>query len=166
MYIHSRISCRYFLMDLPKASQRGRWSLFRPRRVRQRFRHETYINTRDYTGEEFCSAFPVFSDISKSRDPLHLLSGYIAEVGTTCLVSYHCSPYCIRSQTSIIQQASDCDKILVHDDDLLMFDGIGRGTVSGLLSSSCIVLLMLAVTGIPRTGRDDGSLPEVRHNDT
>jgi hypothetical protein len=65
-----------------------------------------------------------------------------------------------------MQQASDCDKILVHDDDLLMIDGIGRGTVSGLLNSDRLVLLMLAVTGIPRTACDGGSLPEVRHNDT
>ena len=31
-----------------------------------------------------------------------------------------------------MQQASDCDKILTHDDDLLMIDGIRHGTVSGL----------------------------------
>jgi hypothetical protein len=74
-------------MDLAKASQGGGWSLFRPRGVRQRVKHGTYINTRDYTGEEFCPASPVISDISKFRDPLHLLSDYIAEVGTTCLVS-------------------------------------------------------------------------------
>jgi len=61
-----------------------------------------------------------------------------------------------------MQQASDCAKILVHDDDLLMIDGIGHGTVSGLLNSSRIVFLMLAVTGNPRTRRDDGSPPEVR----
>ena len=64
-----------------------------------------------------------------------------------------------------MQQASDCDKILVHDDDLLMIDGIGDGTVSGLLCSSRVVLLMLPVTGNPRTGRDAGSPPEVRHTD-
>ena len=68
--------------------------------------------------------------------------------------------------STIMQQASDCDKILVHDDDLLMIDGIGRGTVSGLLNSSCIVLLMLIVTGNSRTGRDGESLPEIRHKDT
>ena len=67
-----------------------------------------------------------------------------------------------------MQQASDCDKILVHDDDLLMINGIGHDTVSGLLNNSRIVLLpmMLAVTGNPRTGRDGGSSPEVRHKDT
>jgi hypothetical protein len=61
-----------------------------------------------------------------------------------------------------MQQATDCGKILVHDDDLLMIDG----TVSELSYSSRIVLLMLAVTGNPRTGRDGGSPPEVRHKDT
>jgi hypothetical protein len=65
-----------------------------------------------------------------------------------------------------MQQASDCDKILVHDDDLLMIDGIGDGTVSGLLNSSHIVILKLAVTGYTGTGRDGGSLPKVRHKDT
>jgi hypothetical protein len=67
-----------------------------------------------------------------------------------------------------MQQASDCDKILVHDDDLLMIDGIGHGNVSGLLNGGGIgiVLLMLAVTGNPRTGGDGRSLPEVRHKDT
>ena len=64
---------------------------------------------------------------------------------------------------SIIQQASDCDKILVHDNDLLSVDGIGHETVSELLNSnsSRIVLLMLAATGNPRKGRDGGSPPEV-----
>ena len=65
-----------------------------------------------------------------------------------------------------MQQASDCDKILVHDDDLLMIDGIGRGTVSGFLNSSPIVLLILAGTGNSRPRRDDGSLPQIRHKDT
>ena len=62
-----------------------------------------------------------------------------------------------------MQQTSDCDKILVHDDDLLMIYGIGHGTVSGLLNISRIVILMLAVTGNPRTGRDGESPPEIRH---
>ena len=65
-----------------------------------------------------------------------------------------------------MQQASDCDKILIHDDDLLVIDGIGHGTVSELLNSGCIVLLILAVTGNPQTGRDNGSPPDVRHTDT
>jgi hypothetical protein len=65
-----------------------------------------------------------------------------------------------------MQQAPDCDKILVHDDDLLMIDGIGHGTVSGLLNSGGIVLLISAVTGNPRTGGDGGSPPEVGHKDT
>ena len=40
------------------------------------------------TGEEFCSTCSFISDISKFRDPLHLLSDYIAEIGTCswCLV--------------------------------------------------------------------------------
>jgi hypothetical protein len=67
--------------------------------------------------------------------------------------------------TSITQQESDCEKILVHDDDLLMIDGIGHDTVSGLLNSSRTVPLMLVVTGNPRTGRDGGSPSEVRHKD-
>jgi hypothetical protein len=46
-----------------------------------------------------------------------------------------------------------------------MVDGIGDGTVSGLLNSSRIVFLMLVVTGNPRTGRDGGSPPEVRLKD-
>ena len=65
-----------------------------------------------------------------------------------------------------MQQVFDCDKILIHDDDLSMIDGIGHGTVSGLLDYNRIIPLMLAVTGNPRTGRDDGSPPEVRHKDT
>ena len=65
-----------------------------------------------------------------------------------------------------MQQAPDCDKILVHDDDLLMIDGIGHGAVSGLLNSRGNILLMLAVTGNPRTGRGAGSSQEIRHEDT
>jgi hypothetical protein len=68
--------------------------------------------------------------------------------------------------TSIMQQASDCHKILVHDDDLLMIDEIAHGTVSGLLNISRIVLLKLAVTGNPQSRRDGGSPPEFRHKDT
>ena len=65
-----------------------------------------------------------------------------------------------------MQQASDCDKILIHDDDLLMIDGIGHGTVSELLDGGSDLFLILVVTGNPRTGRHGGSLPEVRHKDT
>ena len=65
-----------------------------------------------------------------------------------------------------MQQAPDCDKILVHDDDLLMIDGIGHGTVSELLNSRGIVLLISTATGNSRTGGDGGSPPEVRHKDT
>ena len=45
---------------------------------------------------------------------------------------------------SIMQQASDCDKILLHDDDLLTIDGIGDGTVSGL-SDPWIVTALLSL---------------------
>ena len=77
--------------------------------------------------------FFAISDISKFRDPLHLLSDYIAEVGTTCLLSCLYSSYMCLISTAVMQQASDCDKILIHDDDLLMIDGIGHETVSGAL---------------------------------
>ena len=46
-----------------------------------------------------------------------------------------------------------------------MIDGIGHDTVSGFLNYSRIVLLTLSVNGNPRTGRDDGSHPEVRNKD-
>lgn len=39
-----------------------------------------------------------------------------------------------------MKQASDCDMVLARDDDLVMINGIGRGTVSGLLNSSYTVL--------------------------
>jgi hypothetical protein len=64
-----------------------------------------------------------------------------------------------------MQQASDCDMVLTHDNDLVAINGIGHGAVSGILDSECVVL-MLAVTGNPRTGRDDGSSPEVQHRNT
>jgi hypothetical protein len=64
-----------------------------------------------------------------------------------------------------MQQASDCDMVLAHDNDLVAINGIGHGTVSGILNSEYIVI-MLAVTGNPRTGRDDGSPPEVQHRNT
>ena len=57
--------------------------------------------------------------------------------------------------------------VLIHDSDLMMIAGIGgHGTVSGLLYNSCIVLLMLSVTGNPRTRRGNGSPPEIRHTGT
>ena len=65
-----------------------------------------------------------------------------------------------------MKQASDWSTVLVHDTDLVMIDGIGHGTVSGLLNISYIVLLMSTVTGKPRTRRDDGSPTEVQHRDT
>ena len=65
-----------------------------------------------------------------------------------------------------MQQASDCDMVLVHDDDLTKIDGLGHDSVSGLLNSSYIILLMSAVSGNPRTRRDDGSPAKVQHGDT
>ena len=65
-----------------------------------------------------------------------------------------------------MQQASDCDMVLAHDDDLVKLDGLGLDTVSGFLNSSYISLLMSAVTGNPRTRRDDGSPAEVQHRGT
>ena len=65
-----------------------------------------------------------------------------------------------------MQQAPDCDMVLAHDSDLLAINGIGHGTVSGLLNSSRIFILMSSVTGNPRTRRDDGSPPEVQHKNT
>ena len=46
-----------------------------------------------------------------------------------------------------------------------MINGIGHNPVSVLLDSSRIVLLILVVTGNPRTGRDGGPPPEVPHKD-
>ena len=37
-----------------------------------------------------------------------------------------------------MQQASDCDIVLVHDNDLVTIDGFGHDTVSRLLNSSYI----------------------------
>jgi hypothetical protein len=65
-----------------------------------------------------------------------------------------------------MQQASDCDIVLAHDDDLVKIDELGHDSVSGSLNSSYIVLLMSAVTGNPRTRRNDGSPAEVQHGDT
>jgi hypothetical protein len=43
-----------------------------------------------------------------------------------------------------MQRASDCEMVLAHDDDLMMIDGLGHDTVSGLLST-CILTLFLHV---------------------
>jgi hypothetical protein len=48
-----------------------------------------------------------------------------------------------------MQQASDCDMVLAHDDDLMKIDGLGHDSVSEILNSNYIVLLMSAVTGNP-----------------
>lgn len=34
-----------------------------------------------------------------------------------------------------MQQASDCDIVLAHDDDLVTINGLGHNSVSGLLNS-------------------------------
>ena len=64
-----------------------------------------------------------------------------------------------------MQKAPDCDMVVVHDDDLLMIDGLGCSTVSGLLNGKYDVLLIQAVLGNPQTRHDDGSPPEVQHRD-
>jgi hypothetical protein len=33
-----------------------------------------------------------------------------------------------------MQQASDCEMVIAHDDDLLKIDGLGHDAVSGLLN--------------------------------
>jgi len=38
-----------------------------------------------------------------------------------------------------MQQATDCDMVLVHDDDLGTIGGLGHDSVSGLLNSNHIV---------------------------
>ena len=65
-----------------------------------------------------------------------------------------------------MQQAHDCDMIIVHDDDLERIDGIGEGTVSGYSIVSYIIFLILLVTRIPPTRSGHGSLPRVQHRDT
>jgi hypothetical protein len=104
--------------------------------------------------------FSVFSDVSKYRDPIHLLLEYIADVSTSVL------SFLPTILTWAVQQASDCDMVLAHDNDLLAINGIGDDTVSEPLNSSYVVLLMFAVTGNSRTGRDDGSPSEVQHRGT
>jgi hypothetical protein len=57
------------------------------------------------------------SEPSKYRDPLQILLEYVTEVSTEdpCIVSF--------VLTWTIQQASECDMILVHDDDLAKIQG-------------------------------------------
>ncbi|KAI0290366.1 hypothetical protein BC826DRAFT_970466 [Russula brevipes] len=57
-------------------------------------------------------------DLSKYRDPLHLLVNYIAE------------------------RASDCDMVLVHDDDLKRIDGLGGGTSSDVLQPDMMMNIL------------------------
>lgn len=66
-----------------------------------------------------------------------------------------------------MQHATDCDTVLVHDDDLGVIGGLGHDSVSRLLYSNYIVPSL----AVDRNSRDDGdgsldgSLPEVRHKD-
>lgn len=64
-----------------------------------------------------------------------------------------------------MQQAPDCDMVLIHDVDLVTIDELRQGAVGGILYGGCIDLHMLAVTRKPRTTQDDGSPPEVQHRD-
>ena len=75
-----------------------------------------------------------FIEVSKNRDPLHMLLDYIVEVRHTGLASYlRC--VCTSIITWTTQRAPDCDMFLIHDDDLKSIDGIGDGAVSGYLIS-------------------------------
>jgi hypothetical protein len=40
-----------------------------------------------------------------------------------------------------MQKATDCDMVLVHDNDLVTIGGLGRDSVSGLLNSNHILPL-------------------------
>ena len=44
-----------------------------------------------------------------------------------------------------MQQATDCNSVLVHDDDLGAISGLGENSVSRLLNSESHCPLMLAV---------------------
>jgi hypothetical protein len=57
-----------------------------------------------------------FVDISKFADPVRILLEYIAEVSTSIT-------YGSAVVTGSAQQASDCDMIIVHDNDLGIIDG-------------------------------------------
>ena len=61
----------------------------------------------------------------------------VAEVSTTgpvpCL-------YCPQYSYFDMQEAPDCDMVLAHDNDLVVINGIGHDSVSGLSSGSCSAL--------------------------
>ena len=61
--------------------------------------------------------FLTFADVSKYKDPLHILSAHIAEVSMIVVTA---RAYLGLIETS--QQAPDCNMILVHDDDLQFID--------------------------------------------
>jgi len=77
--------------------------------------------------------------VTTQRDPLHLAKDYIAE------------------------QASDCDMVLIHDDDLGTIVGIENSVSRHLISD--YIKFMLAVTG-NRSIRRHGVSPEFRHRNT
>ena len=68
----------------------------------------------------------------KYPDPLHLLLEYIAEVSTTGIGVSSLLPTIHPILTWTLQQATDCDMVIVHDDDLATIDGLGHDAVSGL----------------------------------
>ena len=63
-----------------------------------------------------------------------------------------------------MQRATDCDMVLIHDDDLGRIEGFGHDSVSGLRIVSHSRLI-LAVNRGSRTRSDDGPPLEVQHND-
>ena len=54
-----------------------------------------------------------------------------------------------------MQQASDCDIVVAHDDDLVTINGLGHDAVSGLSNYLLHCPLMWAVAGNPRIRHDD-----------
>jgi hypothetical protein len=67
-----------------------------------------------------------------------------------------------------MQNADDCDLVLVHDDDLKRIIGIDEGNVNGhsIINRGYIVILMLPVFRIPPTRSGNGFPPEFQHRDT
>jgi hypothetical protein len=115
----------------------------------------------------FISVSMLLLNFSQYRDPLHILSEYIAKVGGedwACVLIV-----CVSDQilTWAAQQAPDCDMVLIHDDDLAQIDGIcePEGIVSQLPYLSCVFLphLWLQRTLRPDTMMDflHRSKPEI-----
>ena len=78
---------------------------------------------------------------SQYHDPLHLLLDYIAEVCSTGIGVLSLLPTTRPILTWTLQQATDCDMVVVHDDDLVTIDGLGHGAVSEPMNTSRIVHL-------------------------